>query len=576
MNLHQNVPSYADLTPVTLAMCLLVSAAVPTMASAASPADMPRILRDAATARANPLPDFSYAGYGFGIADIPTDAGTVINVADYGAKADDNVDDSQAVLKALAVAHATKGKVTLRFPAGRFIITSKVNITRGDFVLEGAGRGTGGTTLFFERPLKLIDESNEMAELREYIRTEDKRQVEKDRNVDYFFSEYSWDGGFVHVGIPGTRHAPYLAKYDKRDPAITQGISATRWSKTLTVADASQIKPGQIIQVQWFSTDPKSGIIKSLYGATDLSAQGVNIGSRHWDGPNRPLVAQATRVVAVNGNVVTLGDPLLHAVSADVPATIVRKDYLTNVGIQNLRIDFPNAPSFGHHLEQGYNAIYLTELFDGWVRDVTINNADSSILTNNSASLTLRDITTTGDRSGHYAVHVGATHNVLVKGVTVANHVVHPFTVNTQSTRAVYTGSQVLIAGRLDQHSGANHQNLFDNLTIHIVPKLIGNGKDQHWGYDLWDGSGAGYWKPNHGLYNTSWNLNVVIDGGAAPGETVTLRGVQEGVGHRVVGVHGNRPFKVDYQPAAYVEAVNGDTGTVPSLYDYQLAQRKK
>src|SRR3546814_9654317 len=73
-----------------------------------------------------------------------------------------------------------------------------------------------------------------------------------------------------------------------------------------------------VVQLQCFSVDgPKSRILKSLYGDTDLP-----IGSHHWTSPNRPVVVQATRVAAVRGRTVTLGDPLLHDVRADQPAVI--------------------------------------------------------------------------------------------------------------------------------------------------------------------------------------------------------------------------------------------------------------
>src|SRR3546814_16893546 len=82
----------------------------------AQQAKLPKILSDPATAAANPLPDFSYAGYGFGLTPIPVDAGTIVEVTDHGAIPDDGLDDTKAVLRALAAANAEKGKVTLRFP----------------------------------------------------------------------------------------------------------------------------------------------------------------------------------------------------------------------------------------------------------------------------------------------------------------------------------------------------------------------------------------------------------------------------------------------------------------------------
>src|SRR3546814_13413616 len=92
-----------------------------------------------------PIPDFSYAGYCFGLAPIQADVGTIVEVTDHGAIPDDGLDDTKAVLRAPAAANAVKGKVTLRFPKGRTQITDVLRIARSDIVLDGAGDGPGGS-----------------------------------------------------------------------------------------------------------------------------------------------------------------------------------------------------------------------------------------------------------------------------------------------------------------------------------------------------------------------------------------------------------------------------------------------
>ncbi|SBV34638.1 conserved exported protein of unknown function [uncultured Sphingopyxis sp.] len=534
----------------------------------AQPGKLPEILSDPATAAANPLPDFSYAGYGFGLAPIPADAGTVIAVTDHGAIPDDGLDDTKAVLRALAAANAVKGKVTLRFPKGRTQITEVLRITRSDIILDGAGDGPGGSELWFPRPLKLIDKSHDYDELREYLVREKKQQVEPEHNIDYLFTEYTWSGGMIYVAPEGSRPVSYDGSKDVRDPVLANGVAGKQFGRTLTIDDASKLKVGDVVQLQWFSVDgPKSRILKSLYGDTDLP-----IGSHHWTFPNRPVVAQATRVAAIRGKTVTLGDPLLHDVRADQPAVVADWRHLTNVGIQNLRLQFPEAPAFGHHLEQGYNGIYMTGVFDGWIRDLTIDRADSGILTDNAASLTISGITTTGDRRAHYSVHVGAVHNVLVKDLKVENPVVHPVSINTRSTRSVFLRSVVGRDAVIDQHSGSNHQNLFDQVELHIDPQ---QGKDG-WHYQLWVGGGAPYWKPGHGLYNTLWNAKLVIPEKVPADATVTITSGLEGPGERIVGLHANRKIRVSYTPTPYIEGTGQAVDAVPSLYEYQLARRRR
>ena len=222
-------------------------------------------------------------------------------------------------------------------------------------------------------------------------------------------------------------------------------------------------------------------------------------------------------------------------------------------------------------MERGYNGIYVTSVIDGWVRDVRFRNADSGILTYNSANLTIENIRSEGDRPAHYAVHLGNVHNVLVQDLIVENPVIHSLTFNTQSTKSVYKNATVLNASVLDQHAGANHQNLFDNVTLYVNAKRrLGQPF-----YPVWDGSGAGYWQPGHGRLSTTWNLKVIVESGANRDETVALEGLAEGPDAFVIGVHGNREFNVDYRPGPKALSVNQEP-SVRSLYEWQLSNRKR
>jgi len=443
------------------------------------------LLSDPATSAANPLPDFSYAGYGFGLAPIPADAGTIVDVTTHGAIPDDGLDDTRAVLRALTAASAAKGKVTLRFPKGRTQITEVLRITRSDIILDGAGNGPGGSELWFPRPLKLIDQSQDYDELRAYRVREKKQRVEPEHNIDYLFTEYTWAGGMIYVAPAGSRPVSYDGTKDVRDPVIATGVSGKQFGRTLIVDNAAELKAGDVVQLQWFSVDgPKSQILKSLYGDTDLA-----IGSHHWSFPNRPVVAQATRIAAVLGKTVTIAD-----------------------------------------------------------------------------------VTTTVDRRAHYSVHVGTVHNVLVKDLKVANPVVHPVSINTRSTRSVFLRSVVGKDAIIDQHSGSNHQNLFDAIEMHIDPK---QGKDG-WHYQLWVGGGAPYWKPGHGLYNTLWSAKLVMPESIPADATVAIISGLEGPGERIVGLHANRKIAVSYTPAPHIEGTGQAVAAVPSLYEYQLARRRR
>lgn len=529
-------------------------------------ADYPKILLQRTKEDQNFLPDFSYAGYRNGSESLPSSSGKVFWVDKFGAVANDDADDTKAIIAAIAAANDTIGPVIVRFGAGRYRITEVLKIERSDIVLQGQGSGPGGTTLWFPRPLRQVDKSTSLDELRKYLVDLDKRQREPERNLDEYFSEYSWSGGFFWIQKPGTRAASYLEEYDPEIDVLADGVSGQRGETALKVSATDQISVGEIVQVQWLNREgPDAGIIRSLYGDAADTA-----GSHHWSFPDRPLVRQTSRATAIEGDTVILADPLLHDVDASIPAQVASWDGLEEVGIEDLHLEFPNAPWFGHHMEQGYNGIYFTSAYDSWARNLRFTNADSGILSYNSANLTYQQITTDGDRKAHYAVHMGNVHNVLAENVTVLNPVLHSLTFNTQSTKCVYKDAEVLVTPVLDQHAGSNHQNLYDNVTLHIRATATEDGPVAV----VFDGSGAGYWQPGHGAFNTTWNLNVQINGGAYADESITVLGIDEGPMARIVGLHGNRTFELDYRPAPYVELLNVALTTVPSLYDYQLRKR--
>ena len=170
----------------------------------------------------------------------------------------------------------------------------------------------------------------------------------------------------------------------------------------------------------------------------------------------------------------------------------------------------------------------------------------------------------------HYAVHMGNVHNVIAKNLKIFNPVRHSLTFNTQSTKCVYHNAEIFNAPVLDQHAGANHQNLFDTVTVHSPAKNRGGKKV----IPIYNGSGAGYWQPGHGGYNTTWNLKILVSGGAHPGEKVVLEGVDEGPMALIIGVHGNRKFDLDYRPRPLVSVVNTTIPGTPSLYRHQLRTR--
>lgn len=328
--------------------------------------------------------------------------------------------------------------------------------------------------------------------------------------------------------------------------------------------DASQLKLGDIVELQWFNGtgDASDQILKDLY-----AGKVNNIGSHHWEFPNLSIAKQQSEIVQISGNTIYFRSPLLHNITSRHTVNLAPWEHLSEIGFEHFRMNFAYAKRIAHHVEQGFNGIYLTRLYNGWIDDVKITNADSGVLLEESANLSIKNIVTDGDKLAHYSVQMGGVHNVLAENILVKNHVVHPLSFNTFSSKSVYVNATVEQHPFLDQHSGVNQQNLFDNIKLNI--KL---GKERS--YNLFASGGASYWKPSHAAFNSFWNIQIHFENGHINAEPVVLDGMNDGPLARIIGFSGNLPIKIKYGPAPYIEGENIYFRSIPSLYYYQLQSR--
>ncbi|MGB5243905.1 MAG: hypothetical protein WBN50_09835 [Lutimonas sp.] len=525
---------------------------------------IPEIIAGKEIQQKNYLPDFSYAGYWNGEKAIESEVGKIFYATDFGVIANDKLDDSKALLSAIKAIKQVSGNVILELPAGKIILSEVLYIERSNFVLRGAGSDEKGTEIFCPRPMMYFKDPDILRELREYLIELDKRQIEKENNIDLPFSQYAWSGGIIWTNYPGERIKSYLPKYEQPVVILAKVLTGNRGENKFVVGDATKLKIGDVLQLELYNKEGENGkIIKEMYQNTD-----VKIGSHHWNYPEMALVKQQVEIADIKQNEVTIRTPLTLDISPEYKAQLVEWKHLKEVGIENIKITFPVSPRIAHHVEQGYNGIFLTRVFNGWVKNIAIHNADSGVLTEEIANVTIDGITSTGENMAHYTVAMAGVHNVLAKNISVYQEAVHPLSFNTFSTKNVYQNCEVFIKPLLDQHSGANHQNLFDNIKVHLEIDDTGT-------YPLFDGGGAGYWKPSHGAFSTFWNIEVIVENEWISDKPITLNGMKDGPFARIIGVHGNKSYLVDYGPDAYIEFIN-QTINIPSLYAYQLNQRQK
>lgn len=513
---------------------------------------MPELLNEASGSGVY-LPDFSYAGYRWGESGLPEFAGTV-DVGAFGAIPNDGQDDTDAILNAVAAAHRQSGMAVVKFPAGRFILKKYLFIERSDFVLQGSGSGEDGTILYLPVPMKEMPLPEGLVDLNEYLVRYDKRVKSGE-----LFSPFSWTGGIIWPRIKQKQIYPYLEEKDREAVILTRVNGGKRGGKQFSADSTAALKVGDLVKILWFNREgEKSSLVRHMYGEGNL-----NIGSRHWEYPGRPLIQQIVTVVAIDNHLISIKEPLLHDLRSEWNCSLAPAEVLTGVGIEHLRIEFPELPYGGHHLEHGYNAIYLTSLAHSWVRDLHFVNADNAILSDDCANVTIEDVGFSGRRT-HYTVHVGKVNHFLVKRLTINCAAEHSLSFNTFSKASVFTDAEILLTPTLDQHCGTNHQNLFDNIRIvETSPQP-----------DLFQHGGAGYWKPTHGRFNTFWNIQITFDFQNPGTDTIRIKSIDNAPSARFVGFSANYPVRLDYGPDAYFEGINRGGIGVTSLYEYQLQQR--
>lgn len=514
------------------------------------------------------LPDFSFAGYHYGEKEIPTKFDHVLELTKFGAKPDDGYDDSQAFIQALEKADTLDGFVQIRIPSGTFNISKIIYINRSKTVLTGMGSGEGGTIFRFDRSLRFCENPPEHEELMVYLDRFDKRQREPKYGIDNPFSQYSWSGAFFWVAKKGKVYKSYnIPEYNQPINTYANARSGKQGSFEVQVDDASKLKVGGAYKFCWFNKEGENGsLLKHIYDNQD-----VEIGSHHWNNPDSPLVTQMVKIDKIDGNTVLIKDPLLHNVKPEWFCSFVEWEHIEEVGIENMAFEFPLYPDMPHHCEEGNNAVYLTSLMNGWVRNVRFLNADSGILTDDISNVTIEDVRTHGPKLAHYSVSMGEVHNVLIKNLKVENEVRHPLSFNTRASKCVYTDCQVEKASILDQHSGINEQNLFDNIKVYIDAPV-----HETFEYPLFNMGGSKLWAPGHGAYSTFFNIDITFAN--IPKDLkkpIVLNGTKNGVSARLIGIYANHPVSPDYTPNAYMELINV-IPSIPSLYEYQLNNRLK
>ncbi|MCU0749595.1 MAG: hypothetical protein MUF13_08630, partial [Akkermansiaceae bacterium] len=461
------------------------------------------------------LPDFSFAGYRSGGTPIPSPV-VVANVMNFGAVGNGIADDTSAFEAAIAAAE--NGAILI--PAGRYKITRVLYIRKSNIVLRGAGRSL--TTLVFPNHLTdLIGAPPGTAGL----------------------ESWSWSGGLIWV--EGVETTTKLAD-------VT--ANADRGGNVLTLSSTAGLAAGQTVRLML--SDPDGSLGRHIH-ADQLNAHPTLVGRR--------LVRFPVKIASILGNRITLERPLRHHVRAEwSPEIHAPTGHLSEVGLEEFTMEFPNRPYGGHFQEDGYNGIWMDGTWNSWVRNVTLHNSENGVMVERAAFCTLDGIhltAATGNRfntngtyyTGHHGIQFRRSDDCMASNFLFQTRTYHDLTVEDTTGCVFMKGSGVDI--NFDHHTYLPHENLFTEIQC-------GAGT-RHF-------SSSGSRDPESAARETLWNVSSTGLINTLP-NPVGSRGLWPQL--NFIGISSNLTTTRN-ATGSWVEPITPSSLVPANLYEAQLARR--
>jgi hypothetical protein len=417
------------------------------------------------------LPDFSYAGYHAGEAQLPNARAKWDLKRDFKAKGDGQADDSDALRAAIEKIDSG----VLFIPEGTYVIAKRIDISKGNLVIRGAGPNK--TILFF--PNSLTDLFGNKAGPNET-------------------SEWSFRPGLVNV----TGRDPI----DVNTLLATVTAPAKRGDKTIQLSKKIAVKKGEWIRVT--EGDPAKGsaatgsLIQYLYGEIMPAGEDL-LGTKH-------IVRFLSRVTSVSANSIELERPLPYDIRADWNPEVHRfNPSIQEFGLEHLSIHFPWSPYQAHFREKGFNGLFLESVANSWISDVEIQNADFGVDLNSTNFCTVNNVVLTTSKSraveasarganGHHGIDVSHGTENLVTNFNVRTQLVHDISVEWYALHTVFSNGRGINLN-MDHHREANYSSLFSNLDC-------GEGKRP------FDSGGSNNRGAHSGAYSTFWNVQASVE----------------------------------------------------------------
>jgi hypothetical protein len=326
------------------------------------------------------LTDYSFSGYEFSEEEILDISGwTRFDVTDpaYGAIANDDVFDDDAVLAAVEAAENSNQPAIIFFPAGKYLLANEANkdklirIRKSNIVIKGAGSGASGTEIFVKERSSSTSNGSTM----------------------YRFNF-----------VPGGTSFPTDVT------SVTSDIQ--RGSFQVDVANGSLISVGEVVQVYTKNLELLAANTPNLsynpsWGSWDVTNNGAEIFSFHV-------------VEAINGNRITFKNPIqINLPISNTNILIRRYNMIENVGVEDILftsgwVDYPG--TYVHNADQsldtGWRAITMKRVQNSWIRNCVFSSWSECINFEFSITSTVENIVFKG-RGGHVTYESKYSYGIL-------------------------------------------------------------------------------------------------------------------------------------------------------------------
>lgn len=483
----------------------------------------------ASTTAKTPFIDFSRAGVNYSETGIPDPDLPVFNVVDYGAVANDELEDRQAIQDAIHAAEQAGGGIVL-FPKGKFLLNEQtgrmqgITISHSNIILRGSGSEEGETELFMKYPL------------------------------DSATPKKMWTTPPM-LSFLGDTENKNIA-----ETSITEDSSFG--SNYVTVSDAGGFKVNDMVSLKMQSVSANEHYLQGKKTRDiwhSINEEGVEIAELH-------------QVTSIQENRLYFANPILVEIKSDDDWQVHSVPSIVGVGLEDITFTGNFHEDFVHHKsivhDSGYTAVKLDGTMHSWVKNCRFVNVSSAVTLHrglaNSALLNIIE----GNR-GHnsFAVTFG-TRNLVGLNIDRTNKGQwHGPGASHFSVGNVFWRFESPASRGIDAHAGYPRHTLFDKLSSYGFGGWGGNYKNlpNHLeGMVFWNFKHTG---PNKDAHDEEilnfWNIDL---------PDTNKYGYLTAVNPVLVGYEG--PIKeVNQDNVSIVESM-GEHVLPVSLYEAQLKKR--